>query len=198
MAATAVGSALMLAAAPVAADNWGANGYAEGFADPGEVACDVTPDSECIANDQYHYVYFFDVESNQYNATINRMANVYNPITGLSVHEVSAPHSYTDVIVMDGYFGTSEYAGWTECSDVAAYGGSGRYRWCQPQFIFYNLSRTGYFSTGSRRRMIACHEMGHTIGLQHTTANASCMEVDANTSETIRQDHEVPHLENLY
>lgn len=197
MAITAVASALLLATAPVAADNWGANGYAGGGPDPGEVACDVTPESECIANDQYHYVYFYAVDSNQYNDTINRMDNVYNPISGIAVWEDLAVHSYTDVIVMDGYFGTSEYAGWTECSDVAAHGSSGRYEWCQPQFIFYNLSRTAYFSTQSRRRMIACHELGHTLGLQHRQVSDSCMHKDANTVVSI-PDHEITHLEDLY
>ena len=138
-------------------------------------------------------------ESNQYNATINRMEEVYEPIVGIVMYEMSSQQSWTDVMVMDGYYGTSEYAGWTQCTDGAAYGGSGRYRWCQPQLIMYNLSRTGYFfNGGSRRRMIACHELGHTLGLQHTSATASCMEKDANTSETIRQNHEVPHLEDLY
>jgi hypothetical protein len=202
MAMAAVVSALLLAALPVAADNWGANGYASGGPGPGDVACDTTQESECIADNGTHYVYFSNVETPQYNATVDRMENVYEPIAGISMIELSSYTSSVDVGVYDGYLGVNEYAGWTQCAAPPGpgmtYGGSGRHRWCKPQHILYNLSRTGYFSTGERRRMIACHEMGHTLGLQHTTADASCMETDANTSETIRQNHEVLHLENLY
>lgn len=195
---TAIASGLLLAAAPVAADNWGANGYAEGFASPGAAPCDNLQTSECIANDGNHSVYFENVDTAQYNATINRMENVYEPISGITMWETISFQN-ADVYVMDGYFGTSEYAGWTQCTDGAAHGGgSGRWEWCKPQLIMYNLSRTGYFFNGkTRRRMIACHEMGHTLGLQHTTADSSCMEVDANTNTTIRQ-HEIDHLEYLY
>lgn len=197
VAVTAVVSALMLAAAPVAADNWGANGYASGGNGP-PPSCDNLQTSECIANDGLHYVYFFSVETNQYNDTKNRMYNVYDPIVGVVMYEASSQQSWTDVIVMDGYYGTSEYAGWTQCTDGAAHGGSGRWEWCQPQLIMYNLSQTDYFSTQSRRRMIACHEMGHTLGLQHRqTLPATCMHKNADTSTTIPQE-EIGHLEYLY
>jgi hypothetical protein len=192
MAVTAVFAALMLAAAPVAAENWGANGWAKGGLGPPPY-CDNLQTSECIANNGYHYVYFYNVDSNQYNATISRMENVYDPIIGVAVWETSSLDS-ADVIVMDGYYGTSEYAGWTQCTDGAAHGGSGRREWCRPQLIMYNLSQTEYFFNGSsRRRMIACHELGHTLGLQHRSG--SCMYRLANTSETIPQ-HEIDHLED--
>lgn len=197
MAVTAAVSVLLLATAPVTAENWGANNYKNGHLGPPPY-CDNLQTSECIANSGVHYVYFYYVEANQYNDTINRMDNVYDPVVGVVMHVQSSQQSSTDVIVMDGYYGTSEYAGWTQCTDGAAHGGSGRWEWCQPQLIMYNLSQTDYFSTQQRRRMIACHEMGHTLGLQHRQDEpTTCMHKLANKSTTIPQ-HDIGHLEYMY
>lgn len=96
---TGIISALMLAAVPVAAENWGANGYADGGPPPGGVACDITQDSECIADGGTHYVYFDNVDDPQHNATKGRMTDVYNPLLGVHMVEVFGLYSYTDVIV---------------------------------------------------------------------------------------------------
>jgi hypothetical protein len=41
--------------------------------------------------------------------------------------------------------------------------------------VYYNLTyHDGYFPTDNAKRYIACHELGQTLGLRHTTA-ASCM-----------------------
>ena len=53
----AIVSGLIVAAAPVAADNWGANGYAN-QGDGGPPYCDTSQASECIADGGYHRVYF--------------------------------------------------------------------------------------------------------------------------------------------
>lgn len=61
------------------------------------------------------------------------------------------------------------------------YGGSdaNHTRLCYPQLFEYNLTyEAGFFSTDNAKRYIACHELGHTIGLQHPAAGettVTCM-----------------------
>ncbi|CAN5773613.1 hypothetical protein BH24CHL6_BH24CHL6_08590 [soil metagenome] len=189
---------VVINATPVAANNWGSG--VSNTKPQGGHECDDSQLSECIADSGIiHYVYFFNVENAQRLDTINRIDVVYQPVPGLAVQVQSAQTSATDVVVIDDNYSTSQFPGWTRCAYNATYGGSDPYRWCKHQYIFYNLDRTSFFSTQQRRRMIACHEFGHTLGLQHTgnggTAQDSCMYSTANTSTTLRQ-HEINHLEN--
>jgi hypothetical protein len=196
----ALGVVLMLLivnTTPVAASNWG-SGVSQTKPQGGH-ACDDTPLSECIADNGSHFVTFYNVGDPQLTATANRLSNVYDPITGVVVLYQSQQNSNTDVVVLDGFSGVNLFAGWTICAHNATYGGSDPYRWCKVQYIYYNLSHTDYYATGSRRRMIACHEVGHTLGLQHTASGGttSCMHPTAKTSQTLRP-HDVSHLEDLY
>ncbi len=70
---------------------------------------------------------------------------------------------------------------WTFCAGGAYYGGSdsAHTRWCRPQIFQYNTAFTSYYSTDAKKRYIACHELGHTFGLQHPKSSepqATCMQ----------------------
>lgn len=90
---------------------------------------------------------------------------------------VSSFDSLTDVGVTDASYGSTGDWAWTACADNAVYGGSEASfsRWCRSQDLVFNLSykATKYF-TLDKTRAIACHELGHTVGLRHDTT-ATCM-----------------------
>lgn len=64
-----------------------------------------------------------------------------------------------------------------EGSSGMQYGGTDPRKWCRPQRIFYNLAfEQNYFPTDNPKRYIACHELGHTIGLRHSNeSTGTCM-----------------------
>ncbi len=82
----------------------------------------------------------------------------------------------TDVRFFDGDYGTLNNArAWGTCEQGSQKGGTGVFSWCTSQLVFYNNGRypNDYNSTAERDHM-ACHELGHTLGLRHTTL-PSCM-----------------------
>ena len=44
---------------------------------------------------------------------------------------------------------------------------------------------------------MACHEMGHTVGLQHTSNSNSCMEATGYTPLDL-SNHDVDHINGNY
>lgn len=86
---------------------------------------------------------------------------------------------------------------WTDCPPASAEGGSHPNRWCQPSKIRFNGDRRGYYDTSFERVAIACHEIGHTIGLRHTSNTNSCMHAYPQTSNVI-SGHDVDHINAAY
>jgi hypothetical protein len=84
----------------------------------------------------------------------------------------------SDVEVRLTNAGANNALSWTQCAGPVGsgtqHGGSdaSHTRWCRPQLIYYNTYyATGYFPTDNPKRYIACHELGHTIGLRHWQSN---------------------------
>lgn len=108
-------------------------------------------------------------------AAVNYTAqNQYNP-TDLYYKPLSGT---IDVIIGDAdYPQYVSKAAWVECPVGATQGSAGNpLRWCIGQRIRFNGSApgSGSYSTFELRHL-ACHEMGHTVGLQHYTTTSSCM-----------------------
>jgi len=147
--------------------------------------CDATIYAECVANDAYHAVYVN--VSGSYGTQVRwAMANYTSVAPPVQMYEIYPPALDKDVEVLLTNAGANGALAWTQCASGATYGGSdaSHTRWCRPQRFYYNTYyEAGYFPTDNPKRYIACHELGHTIGLQHPAAGeptATCM-----TSATI-------------
>lgn len=149
-----------------------------------------------LANNGGHLVIFYSVEANQRNATLWSMANNYNP-TDMTVQETTYGGT-ADVGVYDYTYGANGIWGWVHCPpNNTGVGGAHPNRWCRGQTLKYNLSYPGAFDTDFERRYMACHEMGHTVGLRHSGNTASCMYANVATSNYL-DAHDNSHINAQY
>lgn len=135
--------------------------------------CDTDAASQCIANDGSHSWYPMAVTANLLAATRTASAT-YDAVTDVSTFERSSS-SNIDVIVMDDFTGLANIVAWTQCKVGAATGGTDPHAYCVPQLLRYDLADTLDYDSVGERSSIACQEMGHTLGLRHSSSTSSCM-----------------------
>lgn len=104
--------------------------------------------------------------------------------------------SSRDVVAKDADYGAIGYTSWVKCVVSDGVGGSHPNRRCNHQEIRFNgnSSVSQYFDTYSERRTLACHEIGHSVGLRHGSVNASCMD----NSSTLTSVHDDAHVDAKY
>jgi hypothetical protein len=150
----------------------------------------VTP-PRCVSvgNDSIHYIYIHPSVPGSLAWAIRRtMREDYGP-TDLVLREQSEINPSTDVIVRAADYGRNGAAGWVWCPPKAPQGiNSKGDRWCRRQQLHFNLnpSYAAFFNDSASRNYMACHELGHTIGLRHWgnpphsdyPAGATCMNAD--------------------
>jgi hypothetical protein len=190
------------------AHNWGAGDH-----DPADedLLCTLRSEpqywlGECSANGDYHRVYILSgIHANLANAISNSIDDDYNSISGFTAIEVTQVTSSTDAIVFYGNYNENLPIAYTYCPTDASIGLDGRryHMWCQPHYVIYqnNTNKAiNCWNDGPCRRHYACHELGHTTGLQHTVSLSnpdSCMSYASSHPGGLRV-HDKGHLTNCY
>ena len=150
---------------------------------------DNPPRCTSVGNNSVHYVYIDpDAPRRIYWAVVRTMREDYDP-THLEMRVQSRITDRTDVIVKAADYGQNGAAGWVWCPPRAPQG-TNRHgdRWCQRQRLYFNLNPryAAFFTDRASRDYIACHELGHTVGLHHWgnppitdgPARPTCMQAD--------------------
>lgn len=159
--------------------------------------CNTLDSSQCVANNATHWIDRFALETHQLNAITWAATTIY------TVPQVEIDSKFStstpDVRAVDGYYGDNGNWAWTMCDEYARYGGdaAAHTKWCAPQILVFNLTqKAANYSSEEKTKAIACHELGHTLGLRHLATN-SCMKFKQTLYKYLL-DHEKTHLKTFY
>ena len=106
----------------------------------------------------------------------------YEPtdLTAYAVTTSSCPDSTYDVCVYDADYGDNGLYGWNACAGSTS--GTHPTQRCSLDWVRINLR----FSPPAKS--IACHELGHSVGLRHSLDQASCMSATGWSSDLTAHD----------
>lgn len=167
------------------------------------------PRCTSVGNDIWHYVYVDTSVPASLAAALRRTVRQDYDRTYLRVRVQHRITSATDAIVYAGDHGENGAAGWVYCPPDAPQGRTSQGdRWCQRQEIHFNLNPryAAFFADRASRDYIACHELGHTIGLLHWgnpplsdgPAAATCMTPDNPDGPTDLHAIDRQHISQYY
>lgn len=159
-----------------------------------------------MANNKWHAVREYTF-GNQWPdlvaATQWALDNQYDP-TDLVAYKTTTDN-LPDVRLWDWWYGTGKPQGWVDCpADNTGIGYKDSFdpetRWCRGQILRFNATWNDLYNYDTHaERYLACHELGHTVGLRHTSLN-SCMRTNVPLSLANENllSHEIGHLNVWY
>ena len=128
------------------------------------------PRCNSVGNDIWHFVYIDESVPPALAAALRRTVRQDYDRTYLRARVQRRITSATDAIAYAADHGENGAAGWVYCPPDAPQGRTVQGdRWCQRQEIHFNLNEryAAFFADRASRDYMACHELGHTIGLLH-------------------------------
>ncbi|WP_444663312.1 M57 family metalloprotease [Cellulomonas sp. CW35] len=168
---------------------------ASNFGSEGSVGAAGTTNGVFLTRDRAWSVAKIDLTATYSNGVSAAVKNQYNP-TDLTVTVYTPPgcggsYGSYDLCVFDAEYGDNGLAAWNACAGTT----SGRHPTmvCSTQYVRINR----YYSPPANR--IACHEMGHSIGLRHSSEASSCLKsaAEGGTSQTLTS-HDKAHINGTY
>lgn len=197
------------ASSPTRADNFG------GPKDDPPYTC-ITTDrvlQQCVAPTWIHDVNYASTLTSIWRTAFDSTISTYSSQSDLTVTGNVAYGSGNDVRAANVNESTSLW-GWTRCSATPESTGSLSYPvpdyangldWCRPQLVYINQAHEGTYDTATKRLAVACHELGHTMGLRHRqvagSTGLSCMRTPPNDGSTwysVPTGHDISYLNAFY
>jgi hypothetical protein len=166
------------------------------------------PRCTSVGDSPRHYVAFDDSLTEALRVAVrDTMVEDYGP-TDLVMIEQAEPNGMTDVIAYSSDYGENGAAGWVYCPRASAQGANpAGDRWCRAQELHFNLNPRYaiYLGDDASRAYVACHELGHTVGLRHwgnppdsnPPVAATCMNADTPDGPTELHPDDVARI-NAY
>lgn len=131
-----------------------------------------------------------------YATGLNDAIDNYNTVfsaawTASTWADTTCSDLFADVCVFDSNYGPNGLLGWTEC--IGTTSGSHPSMECS----LTRISINEYYWPPAQRT--ACHELGHSVGLRHSSESTSCMRStnDGGTSAVL-STHDKVHLIDNY
>lgn len=180
--------------------------------------CDATQFSQCVAQNASHRIYLGMLPGS------GSSDDVVGPMRWAMDNSTTGGWDVTDMTMIEdmtyddggdedviGYYGDFGYAngavGFTRCwanptaTGTLNFNHSHGHDWCRPQSLIWNTRhKDAWQGSTTKKRALACHELGHTIGLRHSSGVLTCMKtypVDAPVSTDIRE-HDIDHINDHY
>jgi hypothetical protein len=182
---------------PVFAHNWGSGVWAA----PSVGCLDEDYRSECTADNNIHTVYIYTYVVDPFESWIEESVE-HDFVFGdgeFSASRVSSVTNDTDAIVVGATIPES-IPNWlyTTCQLWSQHGGgTGQYEWCEPQVLRIDPNRanneSNCLTNENCMRRLACHEIGHTTGLQHPGKSPDATSPDRETCMEYKDGQSNPH-----